>query len=211
MTANMKIVSLRTGQVQTLESPEGSWQSATFKQEVAGPLALQEGGLSGDEQADTVNHGGLDKAVLVYSAAHYEFWQPEIAFGGLGENLVVDGGTEPTVCLGDQYRIGDAVVEVSQPRQPCWKQARRWAIHDLVPRIVESGRTGWYVRVLSQGPIDVGMTLELLHRPSPEWAIKRANQIFHHRKQDVHATQALLDVPTLANSWKRTLAKHLSS
>jgi MOSC domain-containing protein YiiM len=210
----MKLVSLRIGKVQKRDSAEGSWETATYKEEVRGRILLGESGLVGDEQADRVNHGGRDKAVLVYEAEHYSRWKAELnlrefGLGSLGENLCVTEGSEAVVCLGDRYRIGQALVEVSQPRQPCWKQARRWGVKDLVLRIVESGRTGWYLRVLANGEVGAGMELELVERPRPDWPVERANKVFHHGKGDRGAMEALLAVEPLADSWKRTLARRL--
>jgi MOSC domain-containing protein YiiM len=206
-----KLVSQRVGRVKEYESAEGTWVTATYKEEVARPLRLAEMGLEGDEVADRVNHGGVDKAVLVYGAAHYGVWKIEgFGYGALGENWVVEGWTEERVCLGDRMRVGGAVVEVSQPRQPCWKQARRWGVRDLVVQVVESGRTGWYVRVVEPGVVQMGDAMELIARPQPEWTVQRANEIFHFARQDKAAMAALREVPTLAESWKATLAKRIS-
>ncbi|MBL8230872.1 MAG: MOSC domain-containing protein [Bryobacterales bacterium] len=208
------VVSLQLGKVQTLPSPEGAWTTATFKQPVEGPVWLGELGFTGDEQADRKNHGGPDKAVLVYSGDHYAAWHPGVfadplPFGAFGENLSVTGMQEADVAVGDVYRLGGAVVQVSQPRQPCWKQARRWGIRDLVVTINQTGRTGWYIRVIEEGSVQAGDSFALIERPHPEWPVPLAHQILHFRKDDAEAARALAECPALAEVWKRELLRRV--
>jgi MOSC domain-containing protein YiiM len=191
------------------------WRSGFFKEPVTGPLMLGTTNLEGDGQADRVHHGGVDKAVLCYSAAHYPGWReelgrPEIGFGGFGENFTIDGQAEADVCIGDVYRVGGAVAQVSQPRQPCWKLARRWKIKTLTLTTQETGRTGWYFRVLTTGVVAPGDALELVARPNPEWTVARANRIMHRDKADLEAAAALAAVPELSANWKATLGKRAS-
>lgn len=208
------VVSLQLGKLQTLASPEGDWTTATFKQPAEGPVWLGELGFTGDEQADRKNHGGPDKAVLVYSADHYADWHPEVfaeplPFGAFGENLSVAGMQEADVAVGDVYRLGGAVVQVSQPRQPCWKQARRWGVRDLVVKINQTGRTGWYLRVIEEGHVQAGDSFALMDRPHPEWPLPLAHQIMHFRKDDAEPARALAACPLLAESWKRELLRRV--
>lgn len=186
------------------------WVSGFWKEPAAGPVDLRRTNLNGDGQADLVNHGGADKAVCCYSAAHYPGWRseltrPEMAFGAFGENFTIAGLVEPDVCIGDSFRVGTAVVQVSQPRQPCWKLARRWRIKELTFLVQNSGRTGWYFRVLTEGVVQAGEPLTLVDRPHPGWTIARANQVMHHDKADLASAAALATLPTLSASWKTTL------
>ncbi len=149
------------------EEMDRAWVTSFYKQPVAGPRWLGRENLVGNQQADTENHGGPDKAALCYSAAHYPRWRAEIAgfdppHGGFGENFTIAGQSEETVCIGDTYAIGEARVQVSQPRGPCWKIERRWRLPGLTARVRETGRTGWYVRVLIEGAVEAGMPLVLL-------------------------------------------------
>src|SRR5690606_6199783 len=111
------------------------------------------------------------------------------------------------VCIGDTYEVGGAVVQVSQPRQPCWKLARRWRIRDLAARVQETGRTGWYLRVLREGEVTAGDSLRLIDRPYAEWTIARANEIMHERRDDRDAAGALAACPLLSASWRETLRR----
>src|ERR1700680_3683799 len=112
------------------------WTTGFFKTPIEGPVFVGTTNLAGDGQADLINHGGVDKAVLAYSADHYPKWRdelhiPDMPFGAFGENLTISGLTEESVCIGDIFRVGSVKFEVSQPRQPCWKLARRWRTHAL--------------------------------------------------------------------------------
>lgn len=190
------------------------WTTGFYKSSVAGPRYLSRTNLDGDGQADTVNHGGPDKAALFYAAAHYPHWhaelaRPDLPYGAFGENFTVAGLTEEDVCVGDTYTIGDVRVQVSQPRGPCWKIARRWRIADLTARVLDSGRTGWYVRVLQEGMVEAGMPLALLDRPYPQWTIARVNDTLY-RHGDADAMRALADCPLLAAVVRQSLARRLA-
>jgi MOSC domain-containing protein YiiM len=191
------------------------WTTGFVKEPVPGPVNLGRTNLDGDGQADLVNHGGPDKAVCVYSADHYDAWRrelelPSLPFGAFGENFTVGGLTEPDVCVGDVWRLGDVTLQVSQPRQPCWKLARRWRVKDLTARVVENGKTGWYFRVLTEGLVSPGLPLTLIERPNPSWTIAEANRVMHQDKADLASAAALAAVPELSASWRSTLASRLT-
>lgn len=193
------------------------WTTGFFKAPVAGPVRLTATNLDGDGQADTVHHGGRDKAALAYSANHYQEWRrildkPEIPFGGFGENLTILNLTEADVCIGDIWQIGDAVrAQVSQPRQPCWKLARRWKIKTLALQVQQTGRSGWYYRVLTTGTVESGMPLILEDRPHPNWSVQRANHVMHGAKDDTSLAAELSAIPQLSSSWKETLTLRVTS
>lgn len=202
----------REGAADPMDRP---WTTGFFKQPVFGPVRLGATNLDGDGQADLDHHGGPDKAVLAYSADHYDAWRrelnnPALPPGAFGENFTVAGITEADVCLGDVWTIGgEAALQVSQPRQPCWKLARRWRLKTLSLQVQESGRTGWYFRVLHEGVVAAGMPLVLVERPHPAWSIARANRVMHTDKNDGRAAAELAALPCLAESWKTTLRRRV--
>jgi len=156
-----------------------------------------------------VNHGGPDKAVLGYAAAHADVWASELGLaampgGGFGENLTIRGQTEADVCVGDVYEAGTAVLCVSQPRQPCWKLGRRWRRRELPLRVIETGRTGWYFRVLSPGDILPGSAMKLLDRPHPTLSIAALNDMLYGRRP---VTTHACDCPALAARWREHLRR----
>lgn len=198
---------------------EKSWTTAFQKVSVNGPIPVRHTNLAGDAQADLVNHGGVDKAVCVYSLDHYDYWRDQFAAlgidregvvpGAFGENFSVKGLVETQVCIGDVWRIGDAVFQVSQPRQPCWKLARRWNIKTLAAQVIETGKTGWYLRVLEEGTVSAGMEITLVERPCPEWTIERANWVMHKAKGDREAARPLARVELLSENWRGELKRRL--
>ncbi len=193
-----------------VDTHDKPWTTGFFKTGIEGRVFADKTNLTGDGQADLKNHGGVDKAVLAYSADHYSKWRqemgkPDLPHGAFGENLTIAGLSEASVCIGDIFRVGTVTFEVSQPRQPCWKLARRWRMHELTGLVVRNGRSGWYLRVLEPGWIEGGMPVALMERPSPDWPIALANEILHHRKTDLRLTLDLANVPQLANSWVEEL------
>jgi MOSC domain-containing protein YiiM len=216
------LVSIQVGKPTTM-GVEGTsdplsrpWTSGIVKRPVEGPVWLGRTNVAGDSQADLVHHGGPDKAVLAYGAGHYPDWRTELAprelpFGAFGENLTVAGQDERAVCVGDVYLVGAAVVQVSQPRQPCWKLARRWGLKDLTARVQRTGRGGWYLRVLEEGTIEAGQTLILRERPFPRWTVAVANDLMHGRLEDRRALAALAACPLLAASWRDELGRRVEA
>jgi MOSC domain-containing protein YiiM len=193
------------------EPMDRPWTTGFFKEPVAGSVYLGKTNLDGDGQADLVLHGGLEKAVLVYAARHYPQWQQELnlsvfSYGAFGENFTVSALTEVDVCIGDIYAVGKARIQVSQPREPCWKLARRWRMKDLPKRVIATGRSGWYCRVLSEGIVESGLPLILLERPLPQWNVARVNQAHYRGKEDF---SELASCPLLSPSWREYFASRL--
>ena len=187
------------------------WRSAFYKEPALGPVWVGRTNLAGDGQADLENHGGPDKAVLAYAAAHYPLWraeleEPEMPYGGFGENFTVEGLSEDSVCIGDTFEVGTALVQVSQPRRPCRNIARRWQRGNLTTLVDRTGRTGWYLRVLREGQVEAGETVALVERPNPRWSVTRATRAMRGHQQDRDEARALSGLPELSAAWKATLA-----
>jgi len=205
----------RRGRSDAADSMEREWYSGFIKEPVAGSVRLGLLNLEGDGQADREHHGGEDKAVLAYPASHYSRWEreldlPRMPFGGFGENFTVEGLEEDNVYIGDTFSVGDALVQVSQPRQPCWKISRRWKISDLTVRVLNTGRTGWYFRVLREGKIQVGQPLRLVERPFPEWTVTRAMRVMVERKRRLREAAELAECTALSPGWRAKLASSQS-
>lgn len=218
---NPRILSIQVGMPKTYGIEDADdpmdriWTTSFFKQPVKGPLWLGIESLEGNAQADLRAHGGPDKAVLSYAAAHYPDWREELGlsnfpYGAFAENFTVEGMSEETVCIGDTYALGDARIQVSQSRGPCWKIARRWRIEDLTERVLKSGRPGWYCRVLREGEVAPGMTLELLERPHPRFPISRVHTVVYGSERDLAVIAALADIPELAAKPRERLESRLA-
>ncbi len=175
-----KLLSIQIGQPQTYTDDQGTWETAFFKEMVHGSLILGSLGLEGDAVANTKNHGGPEQAVLLYSADHYALWQAELEmdlpFGAFAENLTIRGMDEIKVLIGDIYQIGEVMLQVTKPRIPCWKIARRWSIPELTKRVTQTNRTGWYCRVLQKGKIEAELPVKLLERSDTKQTVAQAFQ-----------------------------------
>ena len=203
----------KLGDANAKDPMDREWESGIFKKQTEEQVWLSKTGLDGDEQADKKHHGGPEKALFAYPIKHYKLWKEElnidIDMGAMGENLAVLEMDEFSVCIGDTYQLGDAVIQVSQPRQPCWKPARRFKIKDFALRIQNTGRTGWYFRVLEEGHIISRIDMELIDRPYPQWSIAACNEVLHVYKDDLKLADELASCELLAPNWKRTLQNRL--
>lgn len=211
----VRIDALLTGAAVPYTRP-GS-RSAIAKSPRSGPVHIGELGLEGDEQGDLRVHGGVDKAVHHYPFEHYAAWRAELGelpvlatLGAFGENLSSHGLDESTVCIGDRYALGNAVLEVSQGRQPCWKLNDRFGVRDMARRVQDSGRTGWYYRVPQPGSAQAGDALVLLERPWPAWPLRRLMRLLAERVLDPEQLAEALELP-LVPSWRTLLERRLAS
>ena len=191
---------------------ERVWESSFVRVPSSEPRWLYTTHLEGNAQADTRNHGSLPQAVLLYAAAHYPVWRAELQRqdmgpGGFAENFTVDGLDEQTACIGDIYAVGDAQIQVTGPRYPCWKIERRWGLPGLTARVVASGRTGWFCRVLREGMIEPDLPVVLLDRPYPQWTIALVNDFGHNRNKDLQMATALAGCPFLNPWWQELVVK----
>lgn len=215
--ARFTILSVLTGKVAPFRAADEP--SAIAKQAVAGPVAVGWHGLAGDEQADRVHHGGADKAIHHYPADHYPFWQNELtdhpllaSAGAFGENISTQGLIEDAVCIGDRFRLGTALVEVSQGRQPCWKLEHRFGRTGIVGAVIRTRRAGWYYRVVETGLVAAGDSLELLERPLPQWTTSRCIDLLlgGAGKREQQALRDLATLDVLADPWRIRAAELLA-
>lgn len=205
-----KIVSLQVGKIMTFKSGGKEWQSGYIKKPVSGKVKLSQSGFEGDEQADRKNHGGVDKAVLAYSEEHYSAWREELnlddlEYGTFGENLTISGLKEEDVCVGDVYETCNVKLQVTQPRQPCWKIAKILKTEGLDKKVQETVRIGWYLRVLEEGEVEAGSEIKLIGRLFPKWTISNAMRIMENGKNDPESAGELASCLLLSESWKKTL------
>jgi MOSC domain-containing protein YiiM len=191
---------------------ERSWKTSFFREPNPQRRWLATTHLAGNVQADTKNHGTPNQAVLVYASAHYPDWRTElgraeIGPGGFGENFTVDGLDETNVCIGDIYEVGEARIQVTAPRYPCIKISRRWGIPTLTSRVAETGRTGWYCRVLREGWVEPGVRIVLVNRSYPSATVAVVNDFGHGRNRDVAAARQLAACPLLPEWWQHLVVQ----
>lgn len=209
----IRLDTLLTGRVQPFTRP--GTQSAIDKQPQQGRLKVSTLGLHGDEQGDLRVHGGVEKAIHHYPLEHYARWADELGAhplltqpGAFGENFSTTGWSEHDVCLGDRIRVGTALLEVSQGRMPCWKLSDRFAVANLALRVQQSGRTGWYYRVLEEGVVSAGDSLKRVERPFADWSLARLSAVLFDKQVETELLRECLALP-LVPSWRRTLERRL--
>ena len=214
-----RIFQVLTGKAQPFGERSGrvGARSAIAKQPVARAQAIVGQGLAGDEQGDPTVHGGVDKAVHCYARLHYAAWRDELpgqtlldAPGAFGENLAIDGLDEQQVCVGDRWRAGTALLELSQGRQPCWKLNERFGVADMAIRVQQSLRAGWYMRVVEAGEVAPGDAFRLEARPHPQWHVARLARLIRDRDCDAAQLEEVLQLP-LGASWLKLFARRRDS
>jgi MOSC domain-containing protein YiiM len=213
-SGRVTIRAVLVGKVQPITGT--SVQSGVDKQPVHTAISINPLGLEGDQQADIRFHGGVEKAVHIYSWSHYALWQREFPEselfrqpGAFGENLSVDLA-EHEVCIGDVWLAGTTEVQVTQGRQPCWKLNLRFGIDDMAARVQETLRAGWYCRVLKAGTVQSGDSFELSHREYPAWTIARLLTLIRDRECDTDAMNEALLLP-LTPSWRKLFQRRLDT
>ncbi len=212
----MTTILLLTGPARPLA--DGDTLSAIAKTPVEHPLWLGPDGFEGDEQADRRVHGGPEKAVHHYALDHYAVWREELgplpaleAAGGFGENLSTLGLTESAVAVGDIFQLGTAILQVSQGRQPCWKLNRRFAVPDMARRVQQTGRTGWYHRVLQPGTVAPQDRLELIDRLAPDWTLRRLWHALYVDRLNRNELEGIAALDVLAEGWRKYAVRRLES
>ncbi len=211
---SVAIRALLSGRVRPFARGEGS---AISKAPLSGKIRITRRGIVGDEQADALHHGGPDKALHHYPFDHYARWRRDLghedllAAGPFGENVSTLGLTEDEVCLGDRFRLGTALVEISQARKPCWKQGDRLGWTQLPSLMVHEGRSGWYYRVIEDGEAEAGDALDLVDRPLPDWSVRRVFDLIvaGKNKTDKAAFRALAEMDVLFDGWRKIAAERL--
>lgn len=207
---------LLVGQVQPLG--QKAVPSGIAKSPVDQALDLTLAGFTLDAQGDLAVHGGSQKALHHYPYDHYATWAAEIGAhallskpGAFGENLSTTGLCETDVAIGDVFRLGSAVIEVSQGRQPCWKLNERFSMKTMAREVQRTGRTGWYYRVLVTGSVAPSDTLVLVERQFPEWTIERIWRAFYVDPLNRAELAAISDLPALAPGWREHARRRIAS
>lgn len=193
------------------------FETAIDKQAVSGPVYLSELGLAGDMCADPKHHGGIERALHQYPAEHYAYWQQEYGSAqnwqapGMGENISTLGMTEENVCIGDQYQWGEAIIEVSQPRSPCYKLNQRWHTEAFSVRMQDISRCGWLYRVLQPGFVSADDKLTLISRPDNAMTVQQVCNIFFGDPLNQAGLLALTELKALSASWTQKAELRLAT
>ncbi|WP_051213230.1 MOSC domain-containing protein [Maritalea myrionectae] len=212
MQTTSKISGLFVGKPQQRRA--GKPPSAIAKQQVSGPLELLEDGFTIDEQADKKVHGGAEKAVHHYPAEHYAFWRDqgfdtpfEFTPGAFGENISTRGWTEELVCIGDILELGTALVQINQGRQPCWKLNMHTSFKMMALELQNSGRTGWYYRVLRPGVVEMGDDIRLVERLHANWPLADVIAARFDKNLSTETAAELAAIEAMAAGWRKYFTK----
>lgn len=207
---------VRIGKVRPL-GPNGV-PSGIDKHPLSGPVQAGTTGLAGDEQGDTKHHGGPDKAIHAYAVSNLPLWAADLPAqaalfrrGAFGENLVLSGVSEADICLGDRWRVADTLLEVSQGRQPCWRLNLRFGRPDMARLVQDTGRSGWYFRVLAPGPLAAGSKAILDARPNPAWTLTRVTDLLYRDRLNRAALREFADLSGLPESWRKLAEARLET
>lgn len=198
------VVSVNVGRPRPVDHNGEPATTAIWKLPVSGRVAAQGVNLQGDEQADRSVHGGYDKAVYAYAVEDTRWWETQldrpVGPGGFGENLTVEGLDLVASVVGERWTVGTAVLEVSEPRLPCWKLGVRMGDPRFPQRFTRAQRPGTYLRIVEAGDVGAGDTVRVVARPEHGFTVGDIWRVYHH---DRHEARALLDVPQLGESWRR--------
>ena len=208
------IVSINVGKpAQVPYDNDRKFRSSIQRKPVTGKIFLDFLGFEGDRVADPGHHGGRDKAVCVYSVDHYPFWEKELSRpllpGAFGENLTVQNLKEAEIHIGDVFRIGEAEVQCSQPRQPCHKLNKVFQYQKMACRVQTLGYSGFYLRVLKPGWLKSGDPFELLDSEPHQISVDDANRLMHVDKKNSDQLKRILSLDSLSDDWRETFEKRL--
>lgn len=203
----MRLLSVHVGRPTLLVKNGRRYSTSINKQSVQHAMELRTTGLFGDRCADANHHGSMDQAVCCYPNENYDYFEtilermlPRPSFG---ENFTTVGLMETEVAIGDTLQIGSAKVQISQPRQPCWKLANKLDDSRTIEWIESTGLTGFYLRVIEEGVITPGSDVQLLERPQPTWTVARVFQLMRSKAADIVIYEQLGQLRELSESWRR--------
>ena len=204
------MVTLFAGGIRPL--PPDNRATGIFKSALHNAVLVGRNGLAGDVQADRRVHGGPEKAVHQYPIGNYALLAedfPEVRNllvpGALGENLSVAGWDEANVCIGDIFRLGEAIIQVSQPRTPCWKIDSRFGVEGMTRFIDQSGLAGWYYRVIEEGMVAPESEFTLIERGTHEVSVYRLLATWREHRPAAEVLESIAFIPALSANWVKKL------
>jgi len=211
----MKIISVNVGMPKIIEVDGQMVTTSIFKEPVAGRVAVRRHNLDGDGQADLTVHGGKDKAVYAYPAEHYEFWKRELPkmqlpCGMFGENLTTSGLFEKETNIGDTFKIGTTILQVTQPRLPCFKLAIKFGRTDIIKRFMQSERSGIYFSIIEEGDLAADDSIEPLEQAEPSVTVTDIVRLYSTEKTNQDLLRRAITVTALPEAWRDYFRQRLN-
>ena len=204
-----RLLSLNVGCPREVEWEGRTVRTAIWKEPVEGPRMVRRINIDGDDQADRVAHGGEHRAVFVYQIESYRYWERELGrddftYGQFGENFTVEGLADEDVCVGDRYRIGGALFEVTQPRVTCYRVAIRMDEPAMPALLVAHHRPGFYLRVLEEGPVQAGDAIVKVADGPERLTIAQVDALLYLPQRSRQLLRRALRVPALSEGWQES-------
>lgn len=211
---DMKVLHVNRAEPRTVVINGKDVLTGIYKEPVAGPVAVHRLGLVGDGQADLTVHGGPYQALYAYPVEHYSYWEKELGVelfppGTFGENLTVQGMLETDVCIGDQYRIGDLVVQITSPRIPCFKFGHKVHKPDILKAFLQSGYSGFYLKIINEGSIMAGTNVELVSREAHQVSVRSLLGMYRLGEGTQESIKQVLGVDALSPIVRKDLESRL--
>jgi MOSC domain-containing protein YiiM len=212
----MEVVSVNVGLPREVIWNRQRVSTAIFKAPVDGSIALRKLNLDGDRQADLTVHGGPSKAVYAYPLEHYVYWRTHVpetpdVLGAFGENLTTRGVLEADLNIGDQVRVGTALLQVAQPRMPCYKLQLRFDRDDMTKLFALSGRSGFYFSVIEEGEVKAGDSIEFVEHLERGVSVAEVYGLYFDRTIDPELLRRALQTPDLTNESRSMLLRRLAN
>jgi len=209
-----RVLSVNVGRPTQVPYRGKTVSTGIFKAPVEGRVMLRELGFDGDKQADPSVHGGVEKAAYLYSADAYAWWGTELGHplppAEFGENVTVTGMADDEVCVGDRLRLGQALVQVTGPREPCFKLGIKMGDHRFPARFLAAGRTGFYVSVLEEGTVGAGDAVERVAADPAALSIAEVHDLYAHGRADAEGLRRAAAVAALPEGWRTWAEKRLA-
>ncbi|CAA9427085.1 MAG: Flavohemoprotein (Hemoglobin-like protein) (Flavohemoglobin) (Nitric oxide dioxygenase) [uncultured Rubrobacteraceae bacterium] len=211
----MRLLSVNVSPPKEIRHGSRTVETGIFKEPVEGRVMLRNLNLDGDGQADLVNHGGPHRAAYAYPIENYAYWRGELgrddfSFGQFGENFTVEGMTEDGVSIGDVFRVGGALVEVSQPRPPCFKLGIKMGMPRFPKLFLASGRVGFYLRVLEEGEVGAGDIFERVGRDPEGMVVREVSHLLFFEPGNLEGAARALRIRALSPGWRGSFEERLA-
>lgn len=212
----MQLLSVNVGLPRDIVHDGKTVSTGIFKAPVSGRVMVRRLNLDGDKQADLRVHGGVDKAVYVYPFEHYAFWREKLgredfSFGQFGENFTTVGLLETDVAIGDVFQIGGALVQVTQPRVPCFKLGHRMAMPAFLKLFLQSERSGFYLRVLQEGEVGAGDSIRRVEMEPERLSVHEVHHLMYFDEENIEGARKALRVPALASGWRESFVERVTA
>lgn len=210
----MELISINVSQPKTINYQDNAIVTGIFKTPINGTVKLTKLNLEGDGQADLKVHGGVNKAIYVYPFEHYDFWKNELnrndfSYGQFGENFTILGVLEDQIHMGDIFKIGSAVLEVTQPRMPCYKLGIKMQLATFPKKFLKSGRSGFYMKVLEEGEVKAKESFEITHTNDKDLTVRDLWHLVFFDPENTEDAIRALKLPSLGPEWRQPLEQRL--